>query len=451
MSYQEYEEYKDSGVKYIDKIPEHWELIKLRMFAKIQPSNVDKKSLEDQETIHLCNYMDVYYHEYIDKDINFMKATASESQIFKFTLRKGDVIITKDSETPLDIAVPAYVPENLPGIICGYHLAIIRLKNEFTLGEYLFRAFQSEAISNQYSSFANGLTRYGIKVFSIGNALFPIPSLNEQKSIITFLKVRTSEIDALVADRKKMVELFREYRQALISEAVTNGLDQNVAMKGSEIECISKIPQHWKLRKLRMFAKIQPSNVDKKIRVGEATIQLCNYMDVYYHEYIDNDIEFMKATASDSQISKFTLRKGDIIITKDSETPLDIAVPAYVLNDLPGIICGYHLAMIRVQNEIVNGEYIFRAFQSEPISYQYSSFANGLTRYGLKIHSIGNALFPLPPLDEQKSIIEFLKKKTSEIDSLIIYIKNQIEKLEKYRQALISEAVTGKIDVRNHN
>ncbi len=421
------------------------------MFAKIQPSNVDKKSIEGQDTIYLCNYMDVYYKEFIDKDINFMKATASESQIIKFTLRKGDVIITKDSETPLDIAVPAFVPKNLPGIICGYHLAIIRPRNEIAKGEFIFRAFQSEPISHQYSSFSNGLTRYGLKVQAIGDALFPLPPLDEQTTIIDFLREKTSGIDNIIVDKEKIVELLQEYRQAVITEAVVKGLEPNVEMKDSGIECIGKIPKHWDIRKLRLFARIQPSNVNKKTIEGEAIIHLCNYTDVYYREYIDSKIEFMKATASENQISKFTLKKGDIIITKDSETPLDIAVPSYVPRDLPGIICGYHLAIIRANNVVAEGEYIFRAFQSEPISFQYSSFANGLTRYGLKIHSIGNVSFPLPPINEQKSIKKFLKKITLEIDSLIVNIQNQIEKLKNYHQSLISEVVTGKIDVGNYN
>lgn len=228
------------------------------MFAKVQPSNVNKKSIEGQDTIHLCNYMDVYYNEYIDKNINFMKATASESQIIKFTLRKGDVIITKDSETPLDIAVPAYVPEDLPGIICGYHLAMIRPNGDLILGEFLFRAFQSDALSNQYSSFANGLTRFGIKTHSIGNAIFPIPPVNEQKSILTFLKKKTSEIDALIKDKQRMAKLLQELRQVIISETVTKGMDPNVEMKESGIEWIGEIPNHWIQMRLKYLANINP-------------------------------------------------------------------------------------------------------------------------------------------------------------------------------------------------
>jgi type I restriction enzyme S subunit len=117
-----YPAYKDSGIEWIGEIPEHWRVKRLKYIADVSPSNVDKKAKEDQSEVLLCNYVDVYKNEFITKELSFMKATASDAQIEKFTLSQGDVLLTKDSEDPEDIANPALVREELENVICGYHL-----------------------------------------------------------------------------------------------------------------------------------------------------------------------------------------------------------------------------------------------------------------------------------------------------------------------------------------
>ena len=126
MSLPRYPNYKDSGVEWLGEVPGHWAIKKLKQACQVFPSNIDKKSYEDETPTLLCNYTDVYYNETITKNMSFMAATASADQIVKFTLRAGDTIITKDSETADDIAIAAYVPEDLPGIVCGYHLSMVR-------------------------------------------------------------------------------------------------------------------------------------------------------------------------------------------------------------------------------------------------------------------------------------------------------------------------------------
>lgn len=142
MSFRRYAEYRDSRVEWVGEVPVGWMIEKLKFVAEVQPSNVDKKTKKNEKEVLLCNYTDVYYNEEITGDLPFMKATASDPQIRKFTLKGGDTIITKDSEDPNDIAVPAYVPQDLDGIICGYHLALLRPKDRI-LGGYLKRVMDS--------------------------------------------------------------------------------------------------------------------------------------------------------------------------------------------------------------------------------------------------------------------------------------------------------------------
>src|SRR5688572_16784437 len=115
-----YPTYKNSGVEWLGKIPTHWEVKRLKTISAVQLSNVDKKSVEGQEAVRLCNYVDVYYNERITSELEFMAATATSDQVRRFSLRAGDVLITKDSESWSDIAVSAVVAEDLPGVLCGY-------------------------------------------------------------------------------------------------------------------------------------------------------------------------------------------------------------------------------------------------------------------------------------------------------------------------------------------
>jgi len=214
-----YEKYKDSGVEWIGEIPAGWEVKKLKYIADANPSNIDKKSKENEKAILLCNYVDVYKNENISSELNFMKATASNDQITKFILEKGDVIITKDSETPDDIAAPALVVECFDNVVCGDHLTHIKPKK--ISGYYLFRYFQSKYLNSYFEVSANGVTRYGLSVDKINSALILTPPRPDQTAIVHHIETETARINAKIARTKRIIDLQKEYRTALISEVVT--------------------------------------------------------------------------------------------------------------------------------------------------------------------------------------------------------------------------------------
>ena len=195
------------------------------------------------------------------------------------------------------------------------------------------------------------------------------------------------------------------------------------------------------------MAKVQSSNVDKKTFEGEIPILLCNYVDVYKNEFIDPSFKFMEATATEKEIEKFILHEGDVLITKDSETPDDIANPAYVEQDFNNVICGYHLAQIRTNKTILLGVFLFRLFQSKQFNSHFEVSANGITRFGLSLDSITDVEVLLPSIEEQNQIVQHITSETKRIDNTISKIEKEIELLAEYRTALISEVVTGKIKV----
>nr|MBC8481073.1 restriction endonuclease subunit S [Planctomycetota bacterium] len=224
-----YNAYKDSGVEWIGKTPKHWGMIRLKELATIQNSNVDKKSHENEISVRLCNYVDVYKNEFISSSQDFMQATANKSEIKRFSIKKCDVLITKDSETCDDIAVPALATESIEGVLCGYHLAQFRTKQKMLLGSYLFRLFQSISYGFRFVISAKGITRVGLGQSAIADSLTPVPPLSEQKAIADYLDTKTVQIDRKINLLTQKVTQYGKFKQSLIDETVTRGLDKTVA------------------------------------------------------------------------------------------------------------------------------------------------------------------------------------------------------------------------------
>jgi type I restriction enzyme S subunit len=244
--YRPYPVYKPSGVEWLGDIPEGWEAKKLKFSAANMPSNVDKKTKPGEQKVKLCNYTDVYYSEVIEASMSFMIASASAEQAEKFTLLAGDTIITKDSEDPNDIAIPAFVRDDLAGVVCGYHLSVIRpFSVEF--GSYIKRCFECSFARAYFAVSANGLTRYGLGAYPLDNVVFPVPSSVEATKIAAFLDHETAKIDGLIAKQQRLIALLEEKRQAVISHAVTKGLDPSAALRPSGIDWLGDVPAHWKV------------------------------------------------------------------------------------------------------------------------------------------------------------------------------------------------------------
>ena len=234
-------------------------------------------------------------------------------------------------------------------------------------------------------------------------------------------------IDQAIDIKHKQIELLKERRQILVHKAVTRGLNPNVKRKDSGVEWIGEIPEGWEVKKLRYLANCFPSNVDKHSKANEKEVRLCNYTDVYKNDYITDDLELMIATAADEQIAKFTLKAGDIVITKDSETASDIAVPTFIKEKLTNVVCGYHLAIIRTYRDSYS-KYLFQALKTKLFNAQFEICSNGITRVQIKIS-------------------DFIEVGTTKIATAISLKEQEIEKLKEYKATLINSAVTGKVKV----
>ena len=174
------------------------------------------------------------------------------------------------------------------------------------------------------------------------------------------------------------------------------------------------------------------SSVDKKSKPRERPVRLCNYMDVYNNTFITDQLDFMAATATAREVARCSLARGDVIITKDSEKHDDIGVPALVRHDIADLVCGYHLAILRPRPAQVVGDYLVYALKAPPVQHQFHSYANGVTRFGLRKGDIGLVEVPLPPLSKQRAIARVL----GTLDDKIELNRRMNETLEAMARAL---------------
>ena len=226
------------------------------------------------------------------------------------------------------------------------------------------------------------------------------------------------------------------------------GLNPYSAYKPCGVEWLGDVPAHWEVRRLRNVADMRVSNVDKHVKDDEIAVRLCNYVDVYKNDCINERMDFMRATATREEIERFRLEKDDVLITKDSETWDDIGVPTLVTEPASDLISGYHLALLRPRPDKLVGAYLLRALQSKGLAYQFHIEAKGVTRYGLSHAAIKSVWLPLPSLPEQMAIARFLDHADRRIQRYIRAKQKLIALLEEQKQAIIHQAVTGQVDVR---
>ena len=444
MTFPRYPAYKDSGVTWLGEVPEHWEVKRLKQICHVFPSNVDKKSYDGETPVRLCNYTDVYYNERIVDGMELMAATATTEQIEKFTLKAGDTIITKDSETADDIAIAAYVPEDLPGIICGYHLSMVRPKDQ-TCGLFVKRLFDSTYVKSKFEVLANGLTRVGLGTYALDNVEMPVPPAAEQTAIATFLDRETAKIDALIAEQRSLTALLKEKRQAVISHAVTKGLNPKAAMKDSGVAWLGEVPGHWEVSKLKHFVQFS----------GGGTPSRDNLLfwngDIPWVSPKDMKVETI--AAAEEYITQAGLENSSTNLVPAGRV-LMVVRSGILKHTIPVAINSVTVALnqdmkaLEIDSNRCGSRFLLLWIQGLNSELLLAWAKQGATVESIEQSYLADTAFPLPSLDEQTAIVSYLDHQTTQIDTLITETEKTITLLQERRSALISAAVTGKMDVR---
>lgn len=442
MSFPRYPKYKDSGVEWLGEVPEHWDVKRLKRASHVFPSNVDKKSYDDESPVLLCNYTDVYYNDTITHALEFMPATASEHQIAKFELRSGDTVITKDSETADDIAIAAYVPKDLPGVVCGYHLAIVRPEAGHS-GAFIKWLFDSAFVKASVAVLAKGLTRVGLGQYELDNIEFPFPPMSEQCVITRFLDQETAKIDALVAEQQRLVELLKEKREALTWNAVSKGLDRAAPTRPSGNEWLGDVPAHWSVERIKWVARMESGHTpDKKIEAywENCDIPWVSLNDTAYlkvHDYISETASNINELGMANSSARL-LPPGTVVFSRDA------TIGRCAITTRPMAVSQHFIAW--VCGESLLPEYLLLRLRS--MTQELEQRTTGATVKTIGMPDVKTLVTPLPPLDEQRAIVEHVTRSNAILDALVAEAGRAIALLRERRSSLITAAVTGKIDVR---
>jgi len=266
----------------------------------------------------------------------------------------------------------------------------------------------------------------------------PVPPISEQYKISQIL----SAWDRAIERVQRLIEAKQRLKKGLMQGLLTGKL--RFPEFGEPVYSEGDIPSGWKETKLKNVADIIVSNVDKLTNENETDVFLCNYMDVYSNEYITSKIEFMRATASQPEISKYRLVRGDVLLTKDSETSEDIASTAVLMEDIDDLICGYHLAILRPDKDMVNPVFLSKHLSFGKAHKHFVTHANGVTRYGLSLSSIINTPVCLPCIEEQRKIADMIMK----IDREITTYSQKLEMYAHQKKGLMQKLLTGDIRVK---
>ncbi len=422
------------GLSWLDTLPSEWCAKPLRATTDYVISNVDKVPADNEVPVRLCNYTDVYNNEFVTLALDFMLSTATKAEIEKFGVTVGDVLVTKDSESWDDIGVPALVCEADESLVCGYHLALLRPRTKAIEGRFLLRCLQAKPVRVQLELAAKGVTRFGIPKSDIGAMMLPVPPIAVQRAIADYLDAETARIDALIKAKKRMLGLLAESRRALITRAVTRGLDADVSLRDSGIAWLGKVPGYWSTRKIAWLYRERDERGEPDLPLLEVSIN----SGVVFREFSDERIEH---TAADFNTYKVA-RCGDVVFNK-----MRMWQGAVGVAPADGLVSPDYV--VAAPRGALSSEYAELLFRTTAFSAECARHSHGIVWDRLRLYWAGfrDIEVPLPPQQEQDAIVEATKVSMQRLDKLVSSGERSVTLLKERREALIAGAVTGQIEI----
>jgi type I restriction enzyme S subunit len=431
-------------VEWLQEIPSHWSAQKLRNLGAFSASGIDKKIVPGEPLVDIVNYTDVYGNKtgLIEGDRELMRVSCPESKLKEHQIQKGDLLFTPSSETIEDIGVSCLVNADRKNTSFSYHLIRLKFAKELAHGfkKYLCN---NEYVLNQFSQAARGTTRQTLGRDDFKATIIPLPPLPEQTQIAKFLDHETAKIDRLIEKQEALIRLLKEKRQAVISHAVTKGLNPHALLKDSGIDWLGQVPAHWTPKRLK--------HISPKIGVG-LVINPSTYTKeegLYFifggdvREYGFDLATTRKISKRDSdRLPQSRLSHKDLVSVRVGNPGITAVVPEY----LEGANCA---SLVVIRSGGFDSEWLCSAMNSWVGRQQVDLTAYGAAQKQFNISDAVDFVFPVPPAEEQREIADFVARTRQRFDALSRSAETQIALLQERRTALISAAVTGKIDVRH--
>ena len=437
--FKKYDKYKNTDIAWLNKIPSHWTEIPNRCFLTELKNKVGKNSSK-------YTLLSLTKNGVIIRDLSEMKGKfPAEFDSYKI-VNKGNLILClfDIEETPRTVGLSKF-----KGMITGAYnvLKIENVNPQFIT--YFYIALDN---TKELRSLYRGL-RKTIKIGKFLSIKTPIPPIDEQDKIVSFIEYKEKQINKLIKKQKKLIELLEEKKKIIITEAVTKGLDKSVPMKDSGIRSINDIPKHWEIYKIKSFFKFGKGLNITKEHLVESGIPVISYGQVHSKENtgtgLSNDLfRFVPETYLKNQ--KSLVNKGDFIFADTSEDLKGVGNAVFI-DKQSTIFAGYHSIILRNKvNSYIFLRYLSFLFISDAWRQQLRTLVTGVKVYSINKKLLKEAIIFKPTEYEQKIIVEYLENKCKNYDKIIKNKENIIQKLEEYKKSLISFAVTGQIDVRDY-
>ena len=431
MKLAPYPEYKDSGVPWLEKIPAHWEAVNLKRVVGFNPSKSETQAnLEDEEKVVFLPMQNIS----VSGDIDCSEKRALSEVWDGFTyFRRGDVVVAKITPC-FENGKGAYLKGLESDFGFGTTELIVLRPSKAIDGAFLRFLTSTKKfllLGSQYMTGAAGQQRIPsdfVKNYPIG-----LPSIDEQQQIVSFLNDKTVQIKKFIRNKQRLIELLKEQKQNVINQAVTRGLDPNVKLKSSGVEWIGDIPEHWQVRRLKFLCRnLNEQTFEKK--PGDIYIALEHVESWTGRISLSGDESIF-----DSQVKRF--QPDDVLFGKLRPYLAKVAKPK-----IAGICVGEFLVLRATEN--ISPEFLEQKLRSKCIIdlINSSTFGAKMPRADWKF--IGSMKFSYPSANEQGEILEHIQKKSAKIDQAITRAQREIELIQEYRIRLISDVVTGQVNVR---
>ncbi|MBL1261735.1 MAG: restriction endonuclease subunit S [Thiotrichaceae bacterium] len=438
--YQAYPEYKDSGVEWLGEVPAHWMLTRIKYVSELTP----KKPLVRRDL--QCSFIPM---EKLKTDSIILDEIRVIDDVYDgYTyFENSDVLMAK--------VTPCFENKNIAvakGLVNGIgfgssEIYVLRV-NERVSNKFLYYRLQEDSfmdIATAAMTGAGGLKRVPSEV--VNNYMASLPAVSEQKIIANFLDHETTKIDTLIEKQQQLIQLLKEKRQAVISHAVTKGLNPDAPMRESGVEWLGDVPEHWIVAQLKFNTlEMQTGPFGSQLHAGDYVIDgipLINPAHMIAGEIVpDSKVSVDKETQE--RLERHKLCEGDLIFARRGE----LGRCAVITKEQEGWLCGTGSLKAKL-NERLLPEYSYLLITSDGVVSELSLESKGSTMDNLNTETLGRVRVPVPPEDEQEGILTYVHDVAGKYKALIGKATDQVTLLQERRTALISAAVTGKIDVRN--
>lgn len=448
-------EFRSTSLLGVKEIPIHWEEKELKFCLKNGSEGIKIGPFGSALKFEMLvdSGYKVYGQENLIKDSfeigNRFITEEKFTELAVYEIKEGDVLISMMGT----IGKCKVVPKGIQKGIMDSHLIRLSFNQSVVLSEFAALLIQEAFyIDTQLSLNSKGSIMSGLNSSIIKNLKLLVPTIEEQRLLLNYVNKKTNQLDDLISAKNHVVKLLEEKRQAMITEVVTKGLNLNVKMKDSGVEWIGEIPEHWDVSALKFLADEQkhsfvdgPFGSDLKneeyVKTGVPVIQLNN---IRNGKLRLNKINYVTPNKAEA-LNRHTAFPGDLVIAKMAAP---VARAAIVPNNFEKYIIVADCIKLKLK-ELYNNEFVNYAINTPHVIAQAESLANGTTRTRVNLSIVKNLKIVIPNYEEQFEIVQYLKENVAEWDWIISKVNLQIQKLKEYRQSLIYEAVTGKIDVRD--